>query len=425
MGSNLFLKQFIGIGLLVLSCGPAGLLYAENISISQSLELAQTRSLQEVQAALQETKAKAARDTANSQKWPRISAVGQYSTSDNIATQLPDDNQMLLKAEQNLLPFLSPDWVKAGQKEAEFKASQTEHVASRQDVELLVKQLYFAILRDEDAVEQTDKVAKEFQTLLNFLVPQFSVGHAPRFDMVKVKAALSDLARSRALTLAQLAGEKGELIQVIGLEITDDIDLAPVSILPELPVVANDGDLTDNPTLRALGQRGEAARIGLDADNFSRLPSLNATFRYGYTAPTWDNLSSSWDATVQLNLPLLDWGAISSQTDQDRADWQLSQNALENQRQQLQSQLKQVQATAQAYLEDEKRLEALLPETEQASHAALKQYRAGAMGIVETTDAVNLWLQTNLNERNAYYSYLTNLAQLERLTGDKCKVKYE
>lgn len=103
----------------------------------------------------------------------------------------------------------------------------------------------------------------------------------------------------------------------------------------------------------------------------------------------------------------------------------MAQNALETQRQQLSSQLLQVQATAKAYQEDQKRLEGLLPEAEQASHAAVKQYRLGAMGIVETTDAVNLWLTTSLNERNAYYSYLSSLSQLERLTGGKWMVKYE
>jgi outer membrane protein len=387
--------------------------------------MGQTRSMQEIQAALQESKAKAVLGMADSQKWPKISAIGQYSTSDDISTQLPDDNQALLKAEQNILPFLSSDWMKAGQREAEYQASQTEHTAARQDVDLLVKQLYFAVLRDQDAVSQVARVRGDFQTLLDYLTPQFSVGRVPRFDAVKVKASLADLDRNRALTLAQLAGEKSELAQVLGLKPDADLDLKLVSALPDLPANAVDKNLEGNPTLLALTQRADAARIGLDADSFARLPSLDASFRYGYTAPTWESLSQSWDVTVQLNLPLLDWGLISSQADQDRADWQLAQNALENQRQQLVSQLEQAQATAQAYRDDQKRLEALLPQTEQASHAAVKQYRVGAMGIVETTDAVDLWLTTSLNERNAYYSYLTNLAQLERLTGGKWTVKYE
>lgn len=411
--------------LLFFGLGPVPFLHAEELSLSKCLELAQTRSLQEIQAALQESKAKATLDAANSQKWPRLSAVGQYSTSDDVTTQLPDDNQALLKAEQTLLPFLSPDWMKAGQREEEYKASQTEHLATRQDVDLLVKQLYFAILRDQDAVSQVDRVTGEFQTLLNYLAPQFSVGKVPRFDSVKVKASLSDLARSRALTLAQLAGEKSELAQILGLTPQDDLNLKGILALPDLPAVAQEADLEDNPTLRALGQRVEAARIGLEADDFSRLPSLDATFRYGYTAPIWENLSRSWDVTVQLNLPLLDWGMISSQADQDRADWKLAQNALESQMHQFSSQFQQVEATAKAYQEDQKRLEGLLPETEKASHAAVKQYRVGAMGIVETTDAVNLWLTTSLNERNAYYSYLSSLAQLDRLTGDKWAVNYE
>ncbi len=410
---------------LALTLGAAPVLCASEMTLSQCLELSQVRSLQEVQAALQESKAKGALGSAESQKWPRVSAVGQYSTSDDVTTQLPDDNQALLKAEQTLLPFLSPDWKRADQREAEYKASQTEHLASRQDVDLLVKQLYFSILRDRDAVDQVDRVTGDFQTLLNYLTPQFSVGRTPRFDVVKVKASLADLARSRALTLAQLSGEKSELAQLLGLKPQEDLQLKALSALPAFPASDVIGDLEGNPSLVALGQRAEAGRIGLESDGFARLPSLDATFRYGYTAPTWESLSRSWDVTVNLNLPLLDWGSISSQADQDRADYELAQNALETQRQQLSSQLLQVQATAKAYQEDQKRLEGLLPEAEQASHAAVKQYRLGAMGIVETTDAVNLWLTTSLNERNAYYSYLSSLSQLERLTGGKWMVKYE
>ena len=413
----LFLFLIFGLGL-------APFLHAGELTLSQSLGLAQARSLQEVQAALQETKAKAVRDETNSQKWPRISAVGQYSTSDDVTTQLPDDNQALLKAEQNLLPFLSPDWRRAGQKEEEYKASQTEHRASREDVDLLVKQLYFAILRDQDAVQRMDRVTGDFQTLLDYLAPQFTVGRTPRFDQVKVKASLADLARNRALTLAQLAGEKSELAQVLGLK-EADLDLRALSVLPEIPASAAADSLEENPTLEALGQRADAARIGLDADSFARLPSLDAVFRYGYTAPTWEDLSRGWDVTVQLELPLLDWGGIASQRAQDRADWQLAQNALELQRQQLSSQWAQTLASTQANLDDYRRTHDLLPETERASHAAVKQYRMGAMGIVETTDAVDLWLQTSLNERNAYYSYLSSLAQMERLTGGVLKVNYE
>ncbi len=398
---------------------------AGELSLSQSLDLARTRSLQQIQAALQETKAKAAMDSAASQRWPQISAQAQYNSTTNLFTQVPAGFQSAIQAQENLVPFLSPEWIRVGQAKEAYEAARTDRVATRQDVELLVKQLFFAVLRDRDAVQRMDQVTREFQTLLNYLVPQFSVGRAPRFDVVKVKASLSDLARSKSLTLAQLAGEKSELAQLLGFKPDEDLDLKAVSALPSMPSSLAGDDLKGNPTLRALGQRAEAARIGLDADDFARLPSLTADFAYGYTSPTFNGLETDWNLSLQVSLPIFDWGLISSQREQDRADWQLAQNARENQKQQLTSQLKQARATAQANLEDQKRLEALLPQTEQASHAALKQYRGGAMGIVETTDAVNLWLQTNLNERNAFYSYLTDLAQLERLTGEKEKVRYE
>jgi outer membrane protein TolC len=399
-------------------------LRAEELTLTQALAMSQTRSLQEIQAGLLEEKAKATLNAADGRRWPQLSAVAQYSISDDVTTQLPDDNEALLKVEQNILPFLSPDWIRVGQSQAEYRAAQSGQVAEREDVDLLVKQFYFSILRDEDNLKQMDKVTKEYQTLLNYVSPQFTVGRAPRFDVVKVKVSLSDLARDQDLTLAQLAGEKNELAQMLGLNPSDGLDLKPVSTMPEIPVLPMDG-LTGNPTLLTLSQKEQAAQIGLDADGFSRLPNLTVDFRFGYTAPTWTSLSRSWDTTVQMNLPLFDGGQISAQSDQDRADWKLAQNDLENEKQKISTQLVQVQAQTQAYKDDQNRMENLLPEAQQASQAAVQQYRLGAMGIVETTDAVNLWLQTSLNERNAYYSYLMGLAQLERLTGDETMVQYE
>jgi len=397
---------------------------AEEISLSKSLELAQTQSVQVIQAAVNESRTRTEMSESDGKKYPQILAEGKITKSDDLANQLPDDNLAVLRAEQNLLPFLSPDWVSADQKASEHKAAVLALVETRQDVDLLVKQLYFSILRDEDAVKSLDEVEKELNALRGAVLPRFNMGRAPSFDLVKVKSAIADLSRTRDLTQAQLAGEQKTFLQVLGKYGENSLELKPLDNLPELPSWA-EKDVYSNPTLKVLTQEMESARLGLDAANLGHLPSLSADFQYGYTGQTTDNLTLGWDAGIDLKLPLWDWDQVSSQVGQEQAALKTAQNTFRMEKERDDADLVQTQKTAEAYLADEKKLKELAEESAESSHVAVQRYRQGAMGIVEVSDAVNLWLQTVLNERNAFYSYLSALAKLERLTGGKVQVKYE
>ncbi len=79
---------------------------------------------------------------------------------------------------------------------------------------------------------------------------------------------------------------------------------------------------------------------------------------------------------------------------------------------------------AEAHLRDQKRLQTLAASVQKASLVSIQRYRQGAIGIVEVSDALNLWSQNLLNERSAYYNYLLDLAKWERLMGRET-VHYE
>ncbi len=79
--------------------------------------------------------------------------------------------------------------------------------------------------------------------------------------------------------------------------------------------------------------------------------------------------------------------------------------------------LAQTRALANAHLSDFNALKELSPQTHEAATTAISRYRQGAMGILEVSDAINLWLQSLLNETTAYYAYLSDLAKIERIVG--------
>lgn len=400
--------------------------FAQELSLSDCLKQAEDHSLQVRQGQSNESQAKEAQGEALGAQRPQLSAYGKYTASDDASTNLPDDNQAVLRVDQNLLPFLSADGVRLGQKDAQVQAASFHRQESEADTALRVKQLYFSILRDKEIIQSLDQVAQELKGLLDGILPRFSVGRVPSFDKVKVQSALVDLARQRDQVSVQLSGEKVQLSQLIGQDAPDSPALLSFASLPVLPTGDEfKGFLDSNPTRQALAGEVQAARIGWDAANWQRIPSLDASFRYGYTGYTWDGLSRGWDATVEMKVPLFDWGQIDAQSNQEKASYQFTETGLELEKQKEEVDLQQAQQTAQSELSDEQRLKTLLPDAVASSHAAVQQYRRGALGIVETTDAVNLWLNTVTNERTAYYGYLSTLAGLERLTGGHYQVNYE
>ncbi|MDE2144258.1 MAG: hypothetical protein KGJ84_17760 [Elusimicrobia bacterium] len=113
---------------------------AEILSLADCLTRARARSVQSVQAALAEGRAKAARAEAGAGLRPQLLLNGRLTRSDDASTNLPDDNNGTLRLQQSLDP-LAPEWVQADQRAAEARAAEFARVETAADVDLQVKQL--------------------------------------------------------------------------------------------------------------------------------------------------------------------------------------------------------------------------------------------------------------------------------------------
>ena len=394
---------------------------AAELTLSECVRLSGARSPAALAGGLEEARARAARDEARAARGPQLVADGRLTRSDDASTNLPDDNRGLLRLEQNLSPW-SPDWVRARQRSSLARAAALGRVESSSDAELAVKQLYFSILRGRDSVAAMDQIERELKSLLETVLPKFTIGRVAAFDPVKVRVSLSDLSRARELAQAGLRGDRAALAQTLALE-DDAWTLRPLSTAPALGDAP--GGVLDNPTLLALDEQIRAAELGLSAVKRSRAGELTGAAEYGYSGQSTSGMAIGWAFTAALRVPLFDWGRITAQAAQESASVGLARNAVEAERRRLSTDLVATLATAAAHRADQARLAALLPDVRGAALASVDRYRRGGAGILEVSDAVNLWLQSLLNERAAYYSYLSDLARLERLTGGRVRVRYE
>lgn len=411
----------------LLAAGAAGAppARAEQFTLSRCLELSNAKSIDAVQSILDEQAAKAAAKQAGSGRLPQLFFSGQLLRSDDASTNLPDDNNATIALEQRLLPF-SPGWTRAKQQDALYKAAVLAKVETRQDVDLTVKRLYFSILQTSDTASGIAEVDSELRRLLETVVPKYSVGRAPAFDPIKVRVALADLARDRGALEAQLEQQRETLALIMGLADGSQVALAPLGAFPALPPSGYiDAALESNPTLKAQEKRIEAAQLGVRAAQALRYPDLVGHLDYNYAAQAASQMTAGWTAAVALKVPLFDWGGISAQVRQERVSEEKARAQLEADRQTIRETLTGALAQSKYHQADRQRYLELLSGVHEIAVAGVARYRRGASGILEATDGVNLWLTTLVAERTAYYGYLSDLAQLERLSGESYNAGYE
>jgi outer membrane protein TolC len=415
MGGN----AWKGLIVFLLFLGRAG--WAEELTLSDCVRLAQARSAQVLQALHQQASARAALTQARSRGLPQLSLQGNLDVSDDSSRQLPDSNQAVLRAEQDLNP-LSPSWAEARQRSAELSAAAFSVSQSAQEAGLAARELYFSVLRDQAGLASLDRVRQREEALERAVLPRYDLGRAAPLDLVKVRVTLAVLRREHDLLDLEIQDEKAEFALLLGLPQDTSLQLKAIENLPAIP--EGEADAKENFSLQALAMESRAARQGLVAAQLSFLPELVGGAEYGYSGMTYDQMEKGWDLTLALKAPLWDWGQLGSQVTQSRQLLALAEEELEQESRRKEHQVRRTRQAALAQHADWERLESLLPQLSKAVDVTVSRYARGAAGILEAGEAVDLWLDTLNGERTAFYGYLSDLAELEALSGGKAKVDY-
>jgi CzcA family heavy metal efflux pump len=417
------LALILGIALLG-SLNPA--VASTELSLPDCIQLSKTRSLQVIQATLNASKIEAQMQEAKSQKLPQLFGSIQFSQTDNLSTQLTDANTLTLTVQQKAFPF-SQLWIQAEQQERSFQASQKGVIESEQDVELLIKQLYFDILLDTDILGNISKVESVLEDLLATVLPKYSIGGVPPFDLAQVRTGILQLQKQSAITRAQQKGQISRLSQLLGLPADTEVSLKRVDAFPEIPThsAAQVLEFHSNPTLERLRLQVETSEIGFRAARAGYLPSLNIGLDGDYAGPTPTSLSSGWTLRAGLQIPIFNWGQIAAQVRQQSVNMTLKETELGITQQKLNADFIEAHALALANLQNEKKFKDLLSEVHRATLVSITRYRQRVTTILEVAGALNLWMNTLSNERNAYYAYLGSLAQMERYRGESQSVTYQ
>ncbi|MHB2025833.1 MAG: TolC family protein [Elusimicrobiota bacterium] len=396
---------------------PCPSVQASPLSLIDCLSLAERRAPQAVQASLQETLARQAKSEAAARLMPSVALLGGYTATNNTlyAPILDNSQNAAVDVRYDGFPF-SQTWVQSGQKKAQWQAAIYSRLQTKQDVAMLVENLYFSILKNQDVLTKIDQVKKTLARLLTTVMPRYMIGRAPPFDLIKVKTQIAGLSRTHDLILAQLRTDQTRLALILNLPAGEIPDLRTLKRIPPMPDLRS-SDISQNPNLKSLNEQVRAADFGLKAAKFERYPQLVYDFQYGYAGLTPNSTILGYVSSIGLRMNVFDWGAISSRVEQGRQSKLLAGNTLQLTEQQDLAGFTQERESAKADLAQLQRLNRLIPDVRRSAMSAVNLYKRGAMGILEATDALQLWLNAMTGERFAYYSYLSDIAALQDLTG--------
>jgi len=304
---------------------------------------------------------------------------------------------------------------------------------ARRGLKVTVTKNYYALVVSERKYATMQESMTQSQHFLEMTKDQERQGEAAHSDVIK-----AHIQSNEQLTLlqdAQLQMENDRLTLAVmifptfteNFSVVNDLDKGP-SLPPFSDVQAMAARA--NPDLRVAVEAVRESNLSVSAARFAMLPSVTTDLDYGIEAnafalrsrvsadPAKGSLPNlGYFATITLNLPVWDWGALRSKVRQAEYHRQQARVELTQAQRQLISELYATYneaQTAQMAVDNLRETANLASEELRLSNL---RYEAGQASALEVVDAQNTLSQA----RNAYDDgqsrFRLALAQLQMLTG--------
>lgn len=320
------------------------------------------------------------------------------------------------------------------------KASASEAAAiakleiAQRGLAVTVTRIYYAFVSAQRKYATAQQSAQQAQRFFDIAQQQERLGQVARADAVKAEI----LARQQrqAFEEAALLMDNARLALAVvvfpafneNFSVIDDMQGAPA--LPPFAEVRSRAE-HENPELRAAGELLRAAAEDVRLSRSALLPSLSVEADYGIEANEFalhSRVSADpelgvlpnlgYAVTVNLSVPLWDWGGLRSKVRQSQTRQRLAQATLSQVQRQLVGNLYSFYneaLTARAAVDSLRRVAEL--GTESLRLTTLR-YQAGESTAFEMSDAQNTAVQTRNAADDAEARYRVALAELQTLTGN-------
>jgi outer membrane protein TolC len=313
---------------------------------------------------------------------------------------------------QTVLDFSTLNHVRAAaenQKTANFSLRD-----ARELVVLAVGNQYLLALASVARLETTNAQLATAQAVYQQAVDRKNAGVSPGIDVLRAQVQMQTQQQRVLAAQNQVAQQRMSLARIVGLPVSQDIELTdkvPYAPLPELNLEESLARAyTQRPEYLAAASRVHAAEIEVKAAKGEALPSFQLNGQYGYTGPTPVSSERVYGLSGGVNVPIFDGGRI-------RADVALAESRLRDARMQLEDLHNRVEQEVRSSLLDVKTSNEQVMVAQQSVGLAAEQlkqaqdrFRAGAsdsLEVVQAQEAV-----ANSNETLIQALYVNNVAKL-------------
>lgn len=216
-----------------------------------------------------------------------------------------------------------------GQAESGEAVAAAGETLTRMDITAAVAAAYLDLLTTMELLAaseaELDGLGSEEERVQNFL----SEGKAPRVDLLRIQAALSQ-SEARAISLRSgLDVARGRLARLTGLPAEElrrrpltgtTLKATPSGTFTESFTVAMEKATGSSPALAVARHRLSGASAGVREAKASRLPQLLASGSYAEYGDLDGGYTFEWQGSLQLSYPLFTGGARKGEMDRAKAE---------------------------------------------------------------------------------------------------------
>jgi len=302
------------------------------------------------------------------------------------------------------------------------QSRQFQHQIEERKRQLLmqVRLAYLETLYWEQARETVAQNRQLVSQLSDFVQSQFSVGRTSQFDFITVQQRLSKLDDRLTQVEQNISGERYQLSEWIGEELSRLPLSSKLSILEQesskqLDLEQINQLIAQHPRTLEVNNRIEVSRKDLELTRENEKPgwALNVSYAYRDDASDGTDRADFFSAMITLDLPLFTENRQQRQQQAKQYEIQSSQLQRDALLRKLRSNVLRLRNNLDLLEQrDALYLETLIPQAEQRSQAALQAYQSGSGSFADVMQAYMDALNTQLEQKRIRIDGLKSRASL-------------
>jgi outer membrane protein TolC len=294
----------------------------------------------------------------------------------------------------------------------------------------MVKTQFYQIVVNRELVSVNEQSVHLLEAQLKDQQNRFEAGTVPRFNVLQAEVALYNQLPLLITAQNNLRIAKITLAKTLGLDFQPGRgENPPLEAVGEMPYIPRSISLASaiemgkerRPFLKQARANVLNQKEQVRAAAGQWLPTITTTgggeWVSSPTNSSWHDISKGWIATVQGSMPIWDSGAIAGQVIQQRALLFEAKNTYDDDVRQVELEIQQAYSNLQQNRELIQSQEKNVEQAEEALRLAKARLDAGAGTQLDVLNAQVQLLTAQSTRLQALFGYNSSLAEFDRATG--------